>query len=188
MKNIIIIGVGRTGKTTLSNMIKDKYKQYNLIHSDSIKWAIIRAKGMEGYYKKYIKDQKNFEYSEEFQTILLELFLSLLRNDKSNYGYILESGQLMPRMIKKYIDFNNTDVYCLGHGDMSKEDILTMCRIKDNKNDWTFGLSDEELLIHIEEFINIDNKLKEECRICGIKYIDTSKSRDKVLNSILDEL
>lgn len=61
-------------------------------------------------------------------------------------------------MIKKYIDFNNTDVYCLGHGDMSKEDILTMCRINDNKNDWTFGLSDEELLIHIEEFINIDNK------------------------------
>lgn len=91
MKNIIIIVVGRTGKTTLSNMIKDKYKQYNLIHSDSIKWAIIRAKGMEGYYKKYIKDQKNFGYSEEFQTILLELFLSLLRNDKSNHGYILES-------------------------------------------------------------------------------------------------
>lgn len=45
MKNIVIIGVGRAGKTTLSNMIKDKWNQYNLIHSDSIKWGIIRGKG-----------------------------------------------------------------------------------------------------------------------------------------------
>lgn len=29
MKNIIIIGIGRAGKTTLSNMIKDKWNQYN---------------------------------------------------------------------------------------------------------------------------------------------------------------
>ena len=28
MKNIVIIGVGRAGKTTLSNMIKDKWNQY----------------------------------------------------------------------------------------------------------------------------------------------------------------
>ena len=37
MKNILIFGIGRTGKTTLSNLIKSKYKSYNLIHSDSIK-------------------------------------------------------------------------------------------------------------------------------------------------------
>ena len=58
MKNIVIIGVGRAGKTTLSNMIKDKWNQYNLIHSDSIKWGIIRGKGEEPYYRKNIKAQK----------------------------------------------------------------------------------------------------------------------------------
>ena len=36
MKNIVIIGVGRAGKTKLSNMIKDKWNEYNIIHSDSI--------------------------------------------------------------------------------------------------------------------------------------------------------
>ena len=50
MKNIVIIGVGRAGKTTLSNMIKDRWNQYNLIHSDSIKWGIIRGKDKEPYY------------------------------------------------------------------------------------------------------------------------------------------
>jgi adenylate kinase family enzyme len=40
MKNILIMGIGRAGKTTLSNMIKDKWNSYNLLHSDSLKWAI----------------------------------------------------------------------------------------------------------------------------------------------------
>lgn len=44
MKNILIMGIGRAGKTTLSDMIKDKWNSYNLLHSDSLKWAIIRAK------------------------------------------------------------------------------------------------------------------------------------------------
>ena len=42
MKNVLIMGTGRAGKTTTSKMLKEKYKEYNLIHSDSIKWGLIR--------------------------------------------------------------------------------------------------------------------------------------------------
>ena len=31
MKNILIMGIGRAGKTTLSNIIKEKYNEYNII-------------------------------------------------------------------------------------------------------------------------------------------------------------
>lgn len=47
MKNILIMGIGRAGKTTLSKMIKDRYLNFNLIHSDSLKWALIRAQDKE---------------------------------------------------------------------------------------------------------------------------------------------
>ena len=113
MKNILIFGIGRTGKTTLSNLIKSKYKSYNLIHSDSIKWAIIRADNKQDYYNTHIDKQKDFEYSENFQKILLEFFNSCIRNDNSNYGYILESGQLEPKLIDKYIDRRKTIIICL---------------------------------------------------------------------------
>lgn len=43
MKNVLIMGTGRAGKTTTSKMLKEKYKEYNLIHSDSIKWGLIRG-------------------------------------------------------------------------------------------------------------------------------------------------
>ena len=45
MKNVLIIGVARAGKTTLGNMIKDEFNQYNIIHADSIIWGIIRGTG-----------------------------------------------------------------------------------------------------------------------------------------------
>jgi len=66
MKNILIIGIGRSGKTTLSNMIKRKYNNYSLIHSDSIKWGIIRGEGKEEYYSNNIDKQKEWEHSETF--------------------------------------------------------------------------------------------------------------------------
>ena len=57
MRNILIIGVARAGKTTLSNMIKEKYNQYNLIHSDSIVWGMIRESGKEEFLElQYISD------------------------------------------------------------------------------------------------------------------------------------
>ena len=63
MKNILIMGIGRAGKTTLSKIIKDKIDSYNLIHSDALKWAMIRTKNKEKYkeYKKWIikKNTKN---------------------------------------------------------------------------------------------------------------------------------
>lgn len=50
MKNILIIGIGRTEKTTLSKMLKKEFNNYNLVHSDLLKWAMIRAKDQEDYY------------------------------------------------------------------------------------------------------------------------------------------
>lgn len=187
-KNIIIMGIGRAGKTTLSNMIKEKYSNYNLIHSDCIKWAIIRAKGMEEYYRENVKEQKEFEHSEYFQRILLEFFTSAIREDTQKNGYILESGQLKPKLVKEYIDFENTEVICLGHGDLNKEGIIKLCRDNDKKEDWSYDLSDEKLEAHAEKWSENNEMLKRECPKYGIKYIDTSKNRKEILKDILEKL
>lgn len=188
MKNILIMGVGRAGKTTLSNMIKEKYNSYSLIHSDSIKWGLIRAAGKESYYNKNIKEQKEFEHGEYFQRVLLEFFNSCIRNDKNNYGYILESGQLEPKIVKEYIDFKNTKIIVLGHGDLTKNDIIKLCRDNDKVGDWSFGISDEELNSQAEKWAEVNQTLKEDCPKYGLEYIDTSKDRDKILKDILEKI
>jgi len=152
-KIFLIIGVGRAGKTTLSNMLKDKINSYNLIHSDSIKWAIIKALGKEDYYINNIDKQKEFEYSEYFQKTLLEFYNSLIRNDKQKYGYILETGQLYPKMIKEMINFDNTVVVCLGLGNLSSKDIVDLCIKYDTEESWTYGLSKEYLSQHANDWV-----------------------------------
>lgn len=92
-KNILIMGIGRAGKTTLSKMLKDEINSYNLIHSDALKWAMIRAKNQEEYYRTNIDKAKEFEQGEYFQKTLLEFFNTLIKNDKNGYGYILECDQ-----------------------------------------------------------------------------------------------
>ena len=99
------MGIGRAGKTTLSLKIKDKYNNYSLIHSDSLKWAIIRAMNKEEYYIENVDKQKEYEHGEFFQRTLLEFFNSLIKKDKKNYGCLLESGQLHPKIVKEMIDF-----------------------------------------------------------------------------------
>ena len=69
MKNILIMGIGRAGKTTLGKMIKNKYNCYNLIHSDSLKWALIRAKDEEEYYRENVNIQKNLNMGSIFKEL-----------------------------------------------------------------------------------------------------------------------
>lgn len=188
MKNILIMGIGRAGKTTLSEMIKNKYPNYNLVHSDSIKWALIRAAGKEEYYRTNIKEQKEFEHGEYFQKTLLEFFKSSIKDDTNKYGYILESGQLEPKFVKEMIDFNETIVICLGLGNLTKEEIIELCRKNDTQSDWTYNLPYADLEVHAEKWSRMNELLKVECPKYGIKYIDTSKNRKEVLDKILENI
>ena len=43
MKNIYIIGVARTGKSTLSKLIKEKYPVYNQISFEAIRNGFIES-------------------------------------------------------------------------------------------------------------------------------------------------
>ncbi len=188
MKNILIMGIGRAGKTTLSKMIKDKYNGYNLIHSDSLKWAMIRAKNEETYYRKNVDKQKEFEHGEYFQKTLLELYNSLIKSDTKEYGYILESGQLHPKIVKEMVDFENTIVLCLGLGNLNPEDMVNQCITYDTEDSWTYSLSKEYLLEHAQDWYECNEMLKKECPKYGIKYIDTSGDRINILNKILNNL
>lgn len=188
MKNILIMGIGRAGKTTLSEMIKEKHPEYNLIHSDSIKWAMIRAAGKEEYYRTNIKEQHEFECGEYFQRVLLEFFNSCVRNDKNKHGYILESGQLEPKYVREMLDFDKTEVICLGHGNLKEKDIIKLCREHDKQGDWTYNISDADLEAHVEKWVQMNEQLKKECLTYEIKYIDTSKDRNAILKNILQNI
>lgn len=188
MKNILIMGTGRAGKTTTSKMLKEKYKEYNLIHSDSVKWGLIRGANKEQYYRTHIDKQKEFEHGEYFQRAQLEIFKSLCdkNKDKNKYGYIWESGQLSPKIVHELIDFENTVVVCLGLGEFDVEDVINLCREHDVPEDWSYNMPYEDLKCHAEKWIETNEEFKRDCPKYGIKYFDTTKDRVKILNEVIE--
>ena len=180
MKNILIIGVARAGKTTLANMIKSEFIQYNMLHSDSIVWGIIRGTGREDYYSKNVAARKELVHSEKFQRIILEIYKSSIKQDKMNYGTILETGQLEPKYAKELIELGNVECVCLGHGNLDKNGIIELCRKNDKEEDWTYDLSEENLSANAEKWNEKNKLLITECPKYGIKYIDTSKNRKEI--------
>lgn len=188
MRNILIIGVARTGKTTLSNMIKEKYNQYNLIHSDSIVWGMIRGSEKEEFYVKNIKARKEWEHGAEFQKMLVEIFRASIKKDKTGFGNILETGQLEPKYISDLIKKENIYCICLGHSNLDKKGIIKLCREHDTDEDWSSKLTDEQLGINADKWVEKNELLKNECPKYGIRYIDTSKNRNKILQQIVTEI
>ena len=185
MKNILIIGTGRAGKTPLSNMIKNRWNSYNLLHSDCLKWAIIRAQGKEDYYRENVDIQKEYEHGEFFQKTLLNFYNSLIEKDSQNYGYILETGSLSPKIVSEMIDFNKTLVLCLGLGNLTPSEMVEQCIKYDTKGSWTYGLDKDYLLKHAKYWHESNEVLKTDCPKYNIKYFDTSINREKVFDEIL---
>lgn len=83
------------------------------------------------------------------------------------------------------IDFN---ILCLGLGDLTPEDMVNQCVKYDTKESWNYGLLREYLLEHAQDWYENNKMLKMECPKYGIKYIDTSKSREKILADVLKEI
>ena len=108
-------------------------------------------------------------------SILLMILDSFVRKSIE----ILISMKLYKIIIKEMIDFDNTIVLCLGLGELTPEDIVTQCVTYDTEESWTYGLSEEYLLEHAQDWYNCNEMLKIECPKYGINYIDTSKDRER---------
>ena len=121
--NVLIVGVGRAGKTTLANMIKDKFPTMDLVHGDSLVMAHVRADGREEFFRTHGRELCEFESTAHMQRVLVEFFASMTRNSK--HGVIFEGGQFG---VEHLAGLSNVRVICLALGDASAEEIVAMCR------------------------------------------------------------
>lgn len=187
MKNILILGPGRAGKSTLSRMLKQKLPNYNLIHMDAIRNAI-----QFNLLEEYVEGFLNYKENKFFQKVLLNFLSEQSRQDDECYGVILEGAQILPETLYNYSDLENTIVVYIGHGDLSKKELFKMVRSNDKKKDWSFYKSDYELNDYINEFYEKNLYLQQECKKYGFDYIDTSNNRmevlDKIVVNVLEQL
>ncbi len=181
MKNILILGVGRSGKSTLSRKLKERFPRYNLVHTDSIRNAILY-----NIDKKYADDFMNYKENEFLQKVLLEFLDCQTSQELNTYGTILEGAQILPSVLSRYKNLDKTVIVFLGHGNLSEKEIFEMVRNNDTEVDWSYKKTDEELEKFIKRFYEKNKFLMDECKKYGFRYIDTHENRENVLNEVFD--
>lgn len=183
MKNIMIFGICRTGKTTFSRMIQKKLRNYQIIEVDTIISAL--QKTIPDIPIGFIHDNLKENKLPEFLNLFIQKNIN--KNGKE-LGFIINGDSILPEDLLKYFDLNNMTIYYFVTEKLSPKQILENCRKFDSKEEWTTRRTDEELLNHFEFYKDVEKKIINDCKKYNIKCIDTSENRQIIFNQLVDEV
>lgn len=181
MKNIIILGAARAGKSTLSQMIHKKYN-YSIISIDSFVTALRDSFPSLGITHSNTEDK--FKLLPPF----VFSYMNKITNEYPNENFILEGWHVYPNEISKLFCNADVKIICLGYTKISCEDAVKLIRNNENENSYTKKMTDERLKNLISSHIEYSKILKEQCEKNNIKFYDTSFERDSVLAEAMEYL
>ena len=183
MKNIIILGVPRAGKTTLVKMIKEKYPKYNLIQEDIINESLRRIIEKNSNKSDWAASCESSKILDD--KILNFLDISMLFEPSLNY--ILDTVTTKPKTCKEF-QKKGVIVIVLGYPNENISSVLERIRYYENESDWTKVNSNLIMCRYIDVWINDSKYLEKEAKKYSLKFIDTGKNRQKSLNEAMDWL
>jgi len=204
MKNIIIAGPSRAGKSTLAGKIKEKLKELNyfVISTDKL----VATFG-EAYPQLDISLNWNREKTTDNLAPFLGHFLGMFSSD-DGYGllpyshgavkenrFVLEGGyfnfeKIMPILqiygIKELKD--NFLLIGLAQNNKTVDEFVSDFKKYDTKDDWTYNFSDDNLREISEDAVLFSRSMSEHLVKYGFTVYDTSKNREQVLDKIMDDI
>lgn len=179
MKNIILIGASRAGKSSFTKLLSENIKNISLIKTDLLRLAFREAICKDNTINTNILKQ-----NPDYINYILSYYKFANKYD-TEYIKVIDTVDFGPKDSKL---FENSIMICLGYPNITPEEVVSNWRKYDTELDWTFKKTDEELIeIALEEIKN-SKQLQEECKNYNVKFIDTSQKRNNVLKELLDDV
>lgn len=184
-KPILILGPGRTGKTTLARLLRAELPTYNLLHADALRAAI-----MKQLPSQYPQELLHYEKNSHYANLLLELVHEQLQQDHYAQGVILDGGVISPTLLAShsFMSTHQPIVVFLGHGDLDAEGIFNLIRANDTTSDWSSELDDASLRAKTAHFAKQNRSYRDQCTTTNLRYIDTSQDRPTILTQLKQEI
>jgi GTPase SAR1 family protein len=192
VKKILIVGPPRCGKTTLVQMITDKYP-IEIIRGDSLGVAVEQAL-IDDRLKESLKTDSNVLYYPSldddqllslFQTTFNQIEIDIRGQDKP---VVLDASIWSLELIEKYLG-SDSYIYCLGMPELTPIQFANALRLHDTKFDWTSRVGNTSLLKFGTIIIETSKALREDSKkFPNVKFFDTSENRTEILKEIFQDI
>ena len=187
-KYIIIAGVPRAGKSTISQMIA-KRMGFQHISMDSI------IAGIEKVFPETKIDtdasmdpQENLSFISSKVAPFIRAMMESGEYEECDYGVVIDVYQLLPRDYKTFVENEKCEIFYFLSSDVTPDERYQILKTYDTPKDYTYYHSDQENREDCTDIVNISHFIKEQCIQCGLPYYETSRDREKVMENFVQNL
>ena len=201
MKNIIIAGASRTGKSTLAKRINEEFNHY-VISVDKLA-ATFQAAYPQLNIRLNWDREKTTDNIAPFLGHYLGMFSSADGRGLLPYShgavkgnrFVLEGGyfnfdKILP-ILKAYgIEELKDEFLLIGLAQNNKtvDEFINDFKKYDTKDDWTYNFSDDELREVSEDAISFSQSMSDHLVKYNFTIYDTSTEREQVLDQIVEDI
>jgi hypothetical protein len=185
--NIIIAGVPRAGKSTVSHMLSKEFG-YQHVSMDSIIAGFEKCfpeTGVSTYCGLSSMDTLKLISSK--MTPFVRAMLDSAEYDEFEPGMVLDMYQLLPEDYEKYLRDANCEIVYLLTSDVTPQERFEIQKKYDTPKDYTFYKSDEELIEGAHYIVEQSILMKKQCEKYGLTYYETAHEREKAFKKILSD-
>lgn len=186
--NVIIAGVPRAGKSTLSHRLSKKYG-YQHISMDSIIAGFEKCfpeTGVSTYCG--LSSMDTLKLISGKMAPFVRAMLGSGEYDEFEPGMVLDMYQLLPEDYDKYLRDANCEIVYLLTSDVTPEERFDIQKKYDTPKDYTFYKSDEELMEGAHYIVEQSLLMREQCEKYGLKYYETAHERENVIQRLIRDL
>ena len=183
--NIIVAGVPRTGKSTVSHLLATKYG-YQHVSMDSIIAGFEKCfpeTGVSTYCG--LSSMDTLRMISGKMAPFVRAMLESGEYDEHEPGMVLDMYQLLPEDYDKYIRGANCDIVYFITSDVTPEERFQIQKKYDTEKDYTFYKPDEELREGAEYIVEQSILMKAQCEKLGLPYYETARDREQVFMQFL---
>ena len=202
MKNIIIVGPSRAGKTTLARKLNEEL-DYFVISLDKLV-AVFQEAYPQVNVKLNWDRKKTTDNLAPFLGHFLGAFsssqgtvneLNLQAHAIAGNHFVLEGAYFnfeeISSILKKYGIQKLKDHFILiglVQNEKTPDNFFNDFRKYDTENDWTYSLSDDDLMEISEEAVQFSRSMTDKLAKYGFSIYDTSTDREQVFDQIVDDI
>ena len=185
--NIIIAGVPRAGKSTVSRLLSRRYG-YQHISMDAV---------IAGFEKCFPETGVNtYQGLSSLDTLrvisgkmapFVRAMLESGAYGENEPGMALDMYQLLPEDYVKHIRGANCGIAYFITSDVTPEERFAIQKKYDTEKDYTFYKSDDELREGAAYIVEQSVLIKNQCEKYGLPYYETAREREQAIQRFLSD-